>query len=150
MRKFIRSPKFIVLTIFLMILFLPTLFIVAEDEFNDEDTDYYYTFTPSYGHPDIQIDIAEDQDDVYYAVQNGQVRPFSELYDILEREINGRIIQVKLDEEENDYDQDIWIYKLKVLHKNNVIRLNYNAETLKLIQIKGRNYQEIFKNSSKR
>ncbi|MCW8334418.1 hypothetical protein MD483_11350 [Vibrio sp. DBSS07] len=86
------------------------------------------------------IEIDEDQDEVYEAVQNGLIKPFSELYETIDRELNGRVIKVELEE-----DDDEWFYELKLVHENNVIKVEYNAATLEMVEIKGRNLLEVIK-----
>ncbi|MGF1753966.1 hypothetical protein L4C33_10255 [Vibrio makurazakiensis] len=87
-----------------------------------------------------RIEFEEDQDEVYDAVQSGLIRPFSELYDAIESQLHGRVIKVELEE-----DDDEWIYELKLVHDNNVIKVEYNATTLEMIEIKGRNLQNVIK-----
>lgn len=48
--------------------------------------------------------------------------------------MNGRLIKVELDE-----DDDEWIYELKLVYDNQVFRVEYNAATLELMSIRGRN-----------
>lgn len=81
-----------------------------------------------------QIEIDEDQDDVYRAVQKGLIRPFSELYTTVDQQLNGRLIKVELDE-----DDDEWTYELKLVYDNQVFQVEYNATTLELMSIRGRN-----------
>lgn len=90
--------------------------------------------------PGARVTFDEDQDEVYEAVQKGYVRPFSEMYAAVERDLHGRIIHVELEE-----DDDIWIYELKLNHNNNIIKVEYNAATLELLEIKGRNIREAIK-----
>ncbi|KGY12220.1 membrane protein [Vibrio tubiashii] len=90
--------------------------------------------------PGTKIEFDEDQDEVYDAVQKGYVRPFSEMFAAVERDLHGRIIQVELEE-----DDDIWVYELKLNHNNNIIKVEYNAETLEMLQIKGRHIKEALK-----
>lgn len=87
-----------------------------------------------------RIEFEEDQDEVYDAVQSGLIRPFSELYEAIESQLNGRVIKVELEE-----DDDEWIYELKLVHDNNVIKVEYNATTLEMVEIKGRNLQDVIK-----
>lgn len=89
---------------------------------------------------DIDIDIDEDQDEVYDAVQAGLVKPFSELYSMVAKDFHGRIIKVELDE-----DDDEWTYELKLVHDNNVIKVEYNAATLAITEIKGRDIRAALK-----
>lgn len=90
--------------------------------------------------PGTHVEIDEDQDDVYEAVQKGLIRPLSELYATIDKQLNGRVIKVELDE-----DDDEWVYELKLVHNNNVIRVDYNATTLEIMAIKGRNLLDIIK-----
>lgn len=86
------------------------------------------------------VEIDEDQDEVYAAVRQGKIRPFSELYATIDKQLNGRVIKVELDE-----DDDEWIYELKLVYDNKVMRVEYNATTLELMSIRGRNVLEIIK-----
>lgn len=91
--------------------------------------------------PGTRIEFEEDQDEVYAAVKSGEIRPFSEMYAAVERDLRGRIIHVELEE-----DDDIWVYELKLNHNNNIIKVEYNAKTLEMLQIKGRNIRKALKN----
>jgi uncharacterized membrane protein YkoI len=62
------------------------------------------------------------------------------MYAAVARDLHGRIIHVELEE-----DDDIWIYELKINHDNNIIKVEYNAETLEMLQIKGRNLKQALK-----
>ncbi|WP_299012938.1 PepSY domain-containing protein [uncultured Photobacterium sp.] len=87
------------------------------------------------------LEIEEDHDDVMKAVEQGLIQPFSELQEKVAREINGRIIKVELDE-----DDDIWVYELKLIDaNNNIIKVKYEAKTLSIIEIKGRKLENIIK-----
>jgi len=92
---------------------------------------------PSHG---TRIEIDEDQDEVYEAVQQGKIQPFSALYAAVESQLNGRVIKVELEE-----DDDEWIYELKLMHDNNVIKVEYNATTLELMELRGRNLNNVIK-----
>lgn len=92
--------------------------------------------------PGAKIEFEEDQDEVYEAVRRGYIRPFSEMYAAVERDLHGRIIRVELEE-----DDDIWIYELKVNFENNIIKVEYNAQTLEMMLIKGRNFKQALKNT---
>ncbi|WP_415674607.1 PepSY domain-containing protein [Vibrio neptunius] len=87
-----------------------------------------------------EIEFEEDQDEVYDAVRKGYIRPFSELYAAVEQDLHGRIIKVELEE-----DDDIWIYELKLNYNNNIIKVEYNAKTLEMMLIKGRNFKQALK-----
>ncbi|MGF1841401.1 PepSY domain-containing protein [Vibrio atlanticus] len=89
-----------------------------------------------------RIEFEEDQDEVYEAVQEGYIRPFSEMYAAVENDLHGRIIKVELEE-----DDDIWVYELKINFQNNIIKVEYNAETLEMLMIKGRNFKKAIKSS---
>ncbi|MGP8304721.1 PepSY domain-containing protein [Vibrio sp. YIC-376] len=90
--------------------------------------------------PDTQIEFDEDQEEVYRAVQNGYIRPFSELYATVEKDLYGRIIKVELDEDNNE-----WVYELKILFDNSVLKVEYDAATLEMLEVKGRNFNKALK-----
>ncbi|WGV99226.1 hypothetical protein QF117_14890 [Vibrio sp. YMD68] len=87
-----------------------------------------------------RVEFDEDQDEVYKAVKEGLILPFSDLYDAIESQLHGRVIKVELEE-----DGDEWIYELKLVHNDNVIKVEYNATTLEMLEIKGRNLQDVIK-----
>ncbi|CAH6784078.1 conserved exported hypothetical protein [Vibrio chagasii] len=87
-----------------------------------------------------RIEFEEDQDEVYEAVREGYIRPFSEMYAAVENDLHGRIIKVELEE-----DDDIWVYELKINYQNNIIKVEYNAETLDMLKIEGRNFKNAIK-----
>ncbi|WP_295894678.1 hypothetical protein [uncultured Vibrio sp.] len=87
-----------------------------------------------------RVELDEDQDEVYDAVQQGLIKPFSELYETVDQQLHGRLIRVELEE-----DNDEWIYELKLVHEQNVIKVEYNATTLEMIEIKGRNIHDVIK-----
>ncbi|ADT86875.1 hypothetical protein J0676_01170 [Vibrio sp. Vb2880] len=87
-----------------------------------------------------RVKIDEDQDEVFEAVRQGKIRPFSELYAAIDQQLNGRVIKVELDE-----DDDEWVYELKLVYDNKVIRVEYNAATLELMSIRGRNVLDVIK-----
>ncbi|MGR4988362.1 PepSY domain-containing protein [Vibrio rotiferianus] len=90
--------------------------------------------------PGTRIEFDEDQDEVYRAVQKGYIRPFSEMYEAVENDLYGRIIKVELEE-----DDDEWVYELKILFDDSVIKVEYDAETLEMLEIKGRNFNKALK-----
>ncbi|MEF1310451.1 hypothetical protein QTO01_10120 [Vibrio mytili] len=90
--------------------------------------------------PGARVEFDEDQDDVYRAVQQGHIRPFSELYVRVEQDLFGRIIKVELDEDNNE-----WVYELKILFDNSVLKVEYDAATLEMLQVKGRNFNKALK-----
>nr|WP_319555937.1 PepSY domain-containing protein [uncultured Vibrio sp.] len=90
--------------------------------------------------PGTQIEFDEDQDEVYRAVQKGYIRPFSELYATVERDLYGRIIKVELEEDDN-----AWVYELKILFDSNVLKVEYDAATLEMLEVKGRNFNKALK-----
>lgn len=87
-----------------------------------------------------RVKIDEDQDEVFEAVRQGKIRPFAELYAAIDQQLNGRVIKVELDE-----DDDEWVYELKLVYDNKVIRVEYNAATLELMSIRGRNVLDVIK-----
>jgi len=87
------------------------------------------------------VNIKEDEGEVYAAVQNGLIQPFSELYKAIDQQLNGRLIKVELDEERNQ-----WVYELKLIHESRVIKVEYDAASLEIIKIEGRNLINTIKN----
>ncbi|MGJ7093449.1 PepSY domain-containing protein [Vibrio hannami] len=87
-----------------------------------------------------QVEFEDEQDEVYEAVQKGLIKPFSELYKEVEQHLKGRVIKVELEE-----DDDEWIYELKLLHDNNVIKVEYNAATLEMTELKGRHLMNVIR-----
>ncbi|YCA20509.1 hypothetical protein M1D72_13600 [Vibrio sp. AK197] len=87
-----------------------------------------------------EVDIDEDQDDVYDAVKAGKIRPFSELYNEVEQDLFGRIIKVELEE-----DDDEWIYELKLIHDGRIVQVKYSATTLEMRLLKGRDLKSVLK-----
>ncbi|EMI7294144.1 hypothetical protein V6959_000141 [Vibrio parahaemolyticus] len=90
--------------------------------------------------PGTRIEFDEDQDEVYRAVQKGYIRPFSELYAAVENDLYGRIIKVELEEDDNE-----WVYELKILFNNSVLKVEYDAATLEMLEVKGRNFNKALK-----
>ncbi|MGF1717043.1 PepSY domain-containing protein [Photobacterium chitinilyticum] len=89
--------------------------------------------------PTLEID--EDHDDVMEAVQQGLIQPFSALKATVSKQLHGRIIKVELEE-----DDDIWVYELKLIDpNNNIVKVEYEAKTLSIIEIKGRNLENVIK-----
>ncbi len=87
------------------------------------------------------VELHEDQNDVYQAVQKGVIQPFSALYQTIDRDLNGRVIKVELDKENGQ-----WIYALRLVYQNSVIYVKYDAATLDMLQIRGRNLHDVMKN----
>lgn len=90
--------------------------------------------------PGAKIDIDEDQNEVFEAVREGKIRPFSELYQTVAQQLNGRVIKVELEE-----DDDMWVYELKIVYQNSVYKVEYNARDLSIFSIRGRNVMELIK-----
>ncbi|ABU71618.1 PepSY domain-containing protein [Vibrio campbellii] len=90
--------------------------------------------------PGTRIEFDEDQDEVYRAVQKGYIRPFSDMYAAVENDLYGRIIKVELEEDDNE-----WVYELKILFNDSVIKVEYDAATLEMLEIKGRNFNKALK-----
>ncbi|MEJ2765013.1 PepSY domain-containing protein [Photobacterium sp. MCCC 1A19761] len=87
------------------------------------------------------VDISEDQDEVIEAVQQGRVQPYTALQLVVSQQLNGRIIKVELEQ-----DDDQWVYELKLIDpENNIIKVKYDASSLTMIEIKGRHLENIIK-----
>ncbi|GAL02701.1 arginine/ornithine antiporter ArcD [Photobacterium aphoticum] len=60
---------------------------------------------------------------------------------MVSKQLHGRIIKVELEE-----DDDVWIYELKLIDpNNNIVRVEYEAKTLTILEIKGRGLENIIK-----
>ncbi|MGF1690941.1 PepSY domain-containing protein [Photobacterium kagoshimensis] len=91
--------------------------------------------------PTPRLEIDEDHDDFMEAVEQGLIQSFSALQTTVARQLHGRIIKVELEE-----DDDIWIYELKLLDpQNNIVKVEYDARTLSIIKISGRQLENIIK-----
>ncbi|KLV05442.1 hypothetical protein ABT56_12105 [Photobacterium aquae] len=89
----------------------------------------------------VELEIEEDHDDVMHAVEQGLIQPYSSLQETVARQLHGRIIKVELEE-----DDGIWVYELKLLAPDNrIIRVEYEAKSLSMIEIKGRGLENIIK-----
>lgn len=91
----------------------------------------------------MALEIEEDHDDVMLAVQQGLIQPYSALQEAVNKHLRGRIIQVELEE-----DDDVWIYELKLIDpNNNIVKVEYEAKNLSILEIKGRGLEHIIKGS---
>ncbi|PMH46676.1 hypothetical protein BCU68_01175 [Vibrio sp. 10N.286.49.B3] len=104
------------------------------------DTNGYHLVQDSEQISNVNIKFDEDQDEVYAAVQAGLIQPFSELYATVNRQIKGRIIRVELEEDDNE-----WAYELRLMHNDQIIKVEYNAATLELLELKGRDLYNVIK-----
>ncbi|MGL4270133.1 MAG: PepSY domain-containing protein [Plesiomonas sp.] len=90
--------------------------------------------------PELELD-DDVQDTALAATQAGLIQPYSKLLQQVEQDFNGRIIEVELDE-----DDGIWEYELKLLGAtNNVVKVKYNATTLKILKIKGHDLDSVLR-----
>ncbi len=106
----------------------------------DQASDHYDQMLTEAQVSGARVEIDEDQNEVFEAVQQGKIQSFSELYKTVESQLHGRVIKVELEE-----DDEEWIYELKLMHDSNVINVEYDATTLEMIELKGRNLHEVIK-----
>ena len=90
--------------------------------------------------PGAQVNIDEQQREVYQAVKEGKIRPFSELYQTVDAQLFGRVIKVELEKEGH-----LWVYELKLVYQNKVYKVEYNARNLDMMSIRGKNVIELIK-----
>ncbi|AQS36740.1 hypothetical protein Sps_01575 [Shewanella psychrophila] len=120
---------------FLLLLCIPTSLVYA----NEVEKNGHILIQDEF-RSGTHVNIEEDQDEVYEAVKKGLIRPFSELYNTIDKQLNGRLIKIELEE-----DDDEWIYEIKLIHNDNVVKVEYNAATLNMIKIEARNIIDIIK-----
>lgn len=83
----------------------------------------------------------KNQDQVMLAVNQGWIQPFSKIQTTVKTYLDARIIKVELECLHNE-----WIYKLRLINNdNNIIKAEYNAETLSLININGKSPSHMIK-----
>lgn len=65
------------------------------------------------------------------------VAPINHLLAIVQKDYPGRILEVELEQEDHS-DGQVWLYEVKLLtRKGRVYELEYDAVTLKLLNIEG-------------
>ncbi|MBD6990142.1 hypothetical protein G3218_04130 [Vibrio parahaemolyticus] len=114
--------------------------LLSAPSFAQQNDIYTHAIVQDVEKPGTRIEFDEDQDEVYRAVQKGYIRPFSELYAAVENDLYGRIIKVELEEDDNE-----WVYELKILFNNSVLKVEYDAATLEMLEVKGRNFNKALK-----
>ncbi len=79
-----------------------------------------------------------DHDRARAAVRAGQIVPLAEILAVVERDFPGEVIEVEL-ESERLRGRRVWIYEIKLLGvRGNVLELEYDARTKRLLRVKGR------------
>lgn len=94
----------------------------------------------------------EDQERARQAMLSGDVRPLSELLEVVESTYAGDIIEVELEED----DDGAWVapdggafflYEIKLLTpQGNLVKLEYNAKNLELLTVDGHDSERALKN----
>jgi hypothetical protein len=80
----------------------------------------------------------EDEASRRQAIEAGAIAPLEQLLARLGERFPGRILKVEL-EREDDRPGPGWVYEVKLLTPSgNVLKLEYDARTLALIEVKGR------------
>ena len=80
----------------------------------------------------------EDEQGFGQALEAGDVMPLDRLLTRIRHDVGGRVLKVEL-ERETDHETPGWIYEAKVLTpEGHVLKLEYDAKTLALIEVKGR------------
>ena len=90
--------------------------------------------------PDFKLKIDENNRQVNAAIKQGLISPISELYRTVESQLHGRIVEIELDKDDNQ-----WVYELKLYHDNKIIEAEYNAKTLELTSLSANNLFSIIK-----
>lgn len=77
---------------------------------------------------------ASDQDAARDATSAGRIKPLQQILATVGREVPGRVVDVQLDERGSP-----WTYRIKVINEaGNVVTVNVNAETGRIMSVKGR------------
>lgn len=74
-----------------------------------------------------------DHEHVREAVRRGEIIPLRVILQRLDKEIHGKVIEIELDD-----DDDEWIYEIKVLRKNTVVKFEIDATTGRILKVKER------------
>ena len=83
------------------------------------------------------LEADEDEYDVGAPLEAGEVMPLDRLLARIRRDVGGRVLKVELERETDDGPG--WLYEAKVLTpEGHVLKLEYDAKTLELLEIKGR------------
>lgn len=106
----------------------------ANDHFPSPATDMYDAPNGT------QVEIADDQQQVYQAVHDGDIHPFSALYAKVDQQLHGRVIKVELNKNNNQ-----WVYNLRLVYQNTVYNVSYNAKSLNMTAIRGRDVTAVLK-----
>ena len=82
---------------------------------------------------------ADDDDDAEEAVAQGAVAPPAALFDRIAEEFDGRVLRLELEHEDDGRD---WVYDVKLLLADGqVIKVEYDAVTLEILEVKGRRHE---------
>ncbi|MBE9557875.1 MAG: PepSY domain-containing protein [Proteobacteria bacterium] len=74
-----------------------------------------------------------DPEQIRAATESGQIRPLTEILNIVSKEVPGKVLAVQVDN-----DGSPWLYRIKVRgQKGNVKLVTVNAETGEITDIKG-------------
>ena len=84
------------------------------------------------------VEADDDRYDVQRAIDSGEVVPLQRLFTRIRRDFDGQVLKIELERE--NYGGDIkWIYEAKILTpKGHVLKLEFDAQALELIDIEGR------------
>ncbi len=87
-----------------------------------------------YIRPPPMIIAGDDQDSARDATKAGKIKPLPEILAVVKKKVPGRVVDVQLSKKKIP-----WIYRVKVLTKaGKVVKVFVNAETAKIVRIKGK------------
>ena len=94
----------------------------------------FLTLTGLTGLPGESTVMADaDPEQVRAATESGQIRPLSEILNVVGKKVPGKVLDVQVDN-----DGSPWLYRIKVRgQKGDVTSVTVNAETGKIMEIKG-------------
>ena len=86
----------------------------------------------------LRADEKDHRREIRKAVEAGEVVPLRDLLERIREEFQGRVIKAEL-ERESRGGRKHWVYEIRVLtSEGNVLKLEYDAETMELIRARGR------------
>lgn len=96
-----------------------------------------------WGVSDVAYADEEDQDRARAAMLRGEVEPLPKALDVIEKNFQGDIIEVELEEEDKFGIGPTFIYEMKLLTpEGRVLKLKLHAKSLEILTVEGNDTDE--------